>query len=176
MESSDSGTANSSSVGGYPTKYQDWFVQVTINPSEFPTSGYVHIFLSESVPTGDWTTSPDRVGDVAIFKDHDSFGSNNRREAAISGQVPLTRILLEKGQDINNIAETEAYLTTQLHWRCATVDGVKLPLENVLSLLVKVFSAPVERRGVGQFPRRGTPEVHQSVTHGRLGGFAIETE
>ena len=78
-------------LGGYPNKYQDWFVQVTVDPSDFPTSGYVHIFLSESVPTGDWTTAPERVGDVAIFKDFGGYGSNNRREAAISGQVPLTR-------------------------------------------------------------------------------------
>nr|AXF50753.1 tyrosinase [Inonotus obliquus] len=166
---------------GYPSKYQDWFVTVTVNPYEFSNSGYVHIFLSETVPSGDWMFAPERVGDVGIFRNTSGECANcNEREAAgetITGHIPLTRVLMKKGKDINNVEDIEEYLKKVLHWRCALVGGTEVPLESLPSLQVKVCSAMCERQerrgGLEGFPSRHTPEVHRSVTHGKLGGYAL---
>lgn len=55
------------------------------------------------------------------------------------------------------------------------VDGSEVPLDGLSSLQVKLCSAMCERQeprgGFEGFPRRHTPEVHRSVTHGKVGGY-----
>ncbi|TFK74620.1 Di-copper centre-containing protein [Pluteus cervinus] len=174
-------------TSGFPNIFRDWFVDVTLNPHEFPSSGYVHFFLGETVPSGDWSLAPERVGDFGVFRNTSGQCENcNQREAAgqtITGHIPLTRALLNKEKEINSVDGIEGYLKKELHWRCELVDGTELPLEKVPSLLVKVYSAVAQRPqpggddreggGLGLFPTREEPQVHRKITHGRVGGFAV---
>ncbi|OBZ76706.1 hypothetical protein A0H81_03327 [Grifola frondosa] len=112
---------------------------------ELPASGYVHFFISETVPDGDWPTAPELAGSVAVFKNdggysYDEGGADGR---TVSGEVPLTRALMTRQEDVNNIERIVAYLKTHLHWRCQLTNGSKVALEDVPSLEVRVCSAPV---------------------------------
>ncbi|KAL5493071.1 hypothetical protein ACEPAI_4520 [Sanghuangporus weigelae] len=166
----------------YPNRYHDWFATVTVNPYQFAGSGYVHFFLTDTVPSGNWMFAPERVGDVGVFRNTSGQCANcSRSEAAgetITGHVPLTRVLMQKGKDINNVEDIRAYLKKHLHWRCALADGTEVPLDGLPSLQVKLCSALCERQeprgGFEGFPRRHTPEVHRSVTHGKVGGYGLD--
>ena len=88
-------SAPSTAPPRYPNRYNDWFVTVTVNPYQFTDSGFVYIFLCDSVPSGNWMFAPERVGDVGIFRNTSGQCENcNQRQAAgetITGHVPLTR-------------------------------------------------------------------------------------
>ncbi|KAI0342043.1 Di-copper centre-containing protein [Trametopsis cervina] len=177
-------TADDSEQAPLTKDYRDWVVNVSINTSEYPRSGYVHVFLCHEELKGkptDWLAQRDEVGVVAIFKNESKLcGNCNRLSAAnvkIHGQVFLTEDLVDKQVDINDVEVVRQYLKAGLRWRCALVDGTEIPLEDVPSLAVKVQSAKVHtggamRSGGGAQPWRDEYETFDSVTHGKVGGYA----
>nr|BBU25293.1 tyrosinase [Grifola frondosa] len=157
--------------------YRDWIATIVLKKYELPTSGYVHVFLSESVPLNDWHTAPELVGSVGNFRNNGRGCDNcNEGEAAgvtITGEVPLTGALVDRQLDLNDVGFITTHLNTHLHWRCQLVDGSEVALEDVPSLKVAVSSTPVTAPDNDYaFPIRGAFQIHHHITHGKLGGYS----
>lgn len=69
--------------------FKDWVAVVSVKPSEFPKSGYVHIFVSHAEPTepaSEWIRHESLIGSVGLFVNNSPL-CDSCNEFAESGKM-----------------------------------------------------------------------------------------
>ncbi|KAI0737488.1 hypothetical protein BC629DRAFT_1600427 [Irpex lacteus] len=162
----------------------DWKVRVRVNEFALGESFQVLIFLGPVPPLADykdWMSHPDYVGCVSAFvSDIPELHANAARpENVIQGIVYLSQSITEKSGLPGSLAPdvVSPYLEEKLSWSVRKVmGGVPVPLEDVPSLEVTVFSTLLTKQEGSPFPQVGETVHHHHITHGKVGGHRATEE
>lgn len=152
---------------------------------KFAMNGSYAIYLFLGNVSGDastWATSNQLIGTHAVFA---SLTPSSQQQAKamgmdmdlkITGTVPLTTALINAvtAGKLRSLkaSDVQPYLTANLNWRVAMMDGTEVPVANVPDLSVSVVSATVQPATADDsFPTWKGYNDLINVTAARAGGF-----
>jgi tyrosinase len=153
----------------YPTKTQEWFVDIAVSKFELGSSFSVLIFLGDApTDSSTWTTATNLAGSLFI-----STPPYQRKGAKLTthGEIALKQALETAHLSDTSEAGVIDYLTKNLQWRVQKTDGTVVDTSTCLSLKINAkvedVTYPTSEYG---FPSYGNPVEHPEVTEGKAGG------
>lgn len=143
----------------------------------------IYVFIGDVTnDTSQWATSENLVGTHAVFASltpasqaqAQAMGMN--QDLKVSGAIPLTTMLVNKvaaGSLASlDTATVEPYLTANLDWRVAMMDGTEIPVSDVPDLSVSVVTAQVQpATSRDAFPKWGAYKNLVNITAARPAGY-----
>ncbi|KAI0737489.1 tyrosinase [Irpex lacteus] len=163
----------------------DWKVRVRVGEFELGESFQVLIFLG-SAPDDytQWMEDESYVGCVGVFVNEIPQSCPNcasRPDEVVQGTVYLTQKIVEtsstgsEGRFPRSLdpSAVSPYLEQTLTWRVRKVmGGLPVPLSDVPSLEVTVFSTYLTKGEGTIFPTLGETITHEQITTGKEGGYS----
>ncbi|KAK9895306.1 Di-copper centre-containing protein [Cystobasidium minutum MCA 4210] len=174
----------------HDTGLTDWFARISVEKYALETSFRVCIFL---VPDGidnsvisetdasTWSKSPHYVGQMCAFVNNTAVAScdncvqQRENHLVIEGYVPLDRHLVKySGLKTYGHEEVHPYLQKNMVWRVMKIDGSAVPIAEVPSLEVGVWSTTLVYNLYDWkstvVPKWTEPHCHRGITAGQPGG------
>lgn len=139
-----------------------WFINLNVQRSS--ATLFVDFFLGAPPADGSqWGTASNLVVSQAILSEMGSgIGS-----APYLAQVPLTRSLVNNGQDTTNVNATVGYIKSALQYRCRQMDGTVVDCSTLSNLNVAVVDQAVQlSNSTDQFHKYGDFNVHPELEWG----------
>lgn len=141
---------------------REWFINLSVQRSN--TALFIDFFLGAPLTDGSqWTTANNLVVSQAILSEM----ASGTGSAPYLAQVPLTRSLVNSGQDTTKVNATVSYLQNALQYRCRQMDGTVFDCSSLSNLNISVVDQTVQlSNSTDQFHIYGDFNVHPQLQWG----------
>lgn len=153
---------SSSRISRRANTAREWFINLSVQRSRIAV--FVDFFLG--APPADpsqWASANNLVVSQAILSEM----ASGTGSAPYLAQVPLTRSLVNSGQDTTNVSATVSYLQNALQYRCRQMDGQVVDCSTLSNLNISVVDQAVKlSNSTDQFHSYGDFNVHPQLEWG----------